>query len=341
MSISRRSPDPERCVGFTLIEMLVVIGITGVLIGLTLPAVQSVRESARRAQCTNNLRQLITACKSFASTREGFPPYAFSTGTRLDKHDLRFGPYSLQCAILPYLDQNDLYNSINFTLNSGSFDWLEKFHMTEATQVVGTFLCPSDPNSTRSSPFAPNSYRACTGLGEMTRVGNVYALVGDGTFSGIRVVNLAAIQDGLSGTLAFSEKPIGSGIEGAYDAFRDWVQTSKGNPLTADDWLNACSSLSASDLSDARLDSGGSWMIPGAIYTDFYASAPPNTRVPDCGNGAIVKGIGIFAARSYHPGGVNAAMSDGSVRWFTSGTDTRLWRKLGTKAGGEVVDERQ
>ena len=79
-------------------------------------------------------------------------------------------------------------------------------------------------------------------------------------------------------------------------------------------------------------------MIPGAIYTYFYTSAPPNSRVPDCGMSAINDGLGIYAARSYHPGGVNAAMADGSIRWFTSGTNVTMWRSLGTRAGQEIAE---
>ncbi len=334
----------ERSTGFALIELLVVIGIIGMLIGLLLPAVQAARESARRAQCMNNLKQLILATQSFASARGGFPP-TLSWGGPPVSRAVNAGPFSIQVAILPYVDRSDLYNSINFQLPSGSFFWLQRWHQTAATQVVGTFLCPSDPMATRSFPFAVDTYRACAGLGEARRVGNTVHVFYDGAFSGSddgrsKAVSLAQIRDGLSNTLAFSEKPVGSGPSAIYDPFRDWVphDALPAGEWNSDNWLNACSHLSRTDLAGAQLDGGGSWMIPGAVYTYFYASAPPNSRVPDCGMIGINNGLGIFAARSFHPGGVNAAMADGSVRWFTSGLDTRTWRSLGTRAGGEVIE---
>ena len=79
---------------------------------------------------------------------------------------------------------------------------------------------------------------------------------------------------------------------------------------------------------------GHTWLLGGGFYTHFYAAAPPNSAVPDCAAGTN-NGIGLFTARSYHPGGVNAAMADGSARWFTSTTDTRLWRSHGTRNRGD------
>jgi prepilin-type processing-associated H-X9-DG protein len=170
----------------------------------------------------------------------------------------------------------------------------------------------------------------------------VYVPINDGAFAAIddghaRVLRLSWFRDGLSNTLAFSEKPVGSGMTGSYDPFRDWVFRSWDDGLlTMDQWIDACSQIVPDDT---RLDAGGSWMIPGAIYSHFFASAPPGTRIPDCGSTNPNMGIGVFAARSYHPGGVNAAMADGSVRWFSSATHVKTWRSLGTRAGGEVVSQ--
>lgn len=148
---------------------------------------------------------------------------------------------------------------------------------------------------------------------------------------------LASFVDGLSNTLAFSEKPIGSVLGGVYNPRRGWVQYVEALPERADDWISACSHLRASEL-DPVLGAGASWMLHGAIYTHFYASAPPNTIIPDCGRRTDF-GLGLFSARSYHPGGVNAAMADGSVRWFASSTSVATWRSLGTKAGREIVSD--
>jgi prepilin-type N-terminal cleavage/methylation domain-containing protein/prepilin-type processing-associated H-X9-DG protein len=333
----QRSTDAR---GFTLIEMLVVLGILAILVGLLLPAVQAAREAARRARCANNLGQIIRATHIFEAAHGGFPPaFHWVRSKALDgSHD--GGVYSLQCLLLPHLEENSLYNSINFDLTASSPIYLEQFHQTWAVQAIGSYLCPSDPNLL-SAPFASNSYRGCLGRGEATRHGAVYQYKDDGAFWTPRqgACPLAEFRDGLSNTIAFSEKPVGSGKFGTYHPFRDWndLPWSGRDILTADDMLAACADLARRQPQAPQLDAGSSWMIPGGIYTYFYASAPPNTLVPDCGSRSPNAGHGIFAARSYHPGGVNAAMADGSVRWFASSVDTNLWRSLGTRAGGEPL----
>ena len=325
--------------GFTLIELLVAVAVIALLIGLLLPAIQSAREAARRAQCLNNLRQIVQATHSFESTWGGFPPSTFF-GRPFAPTDSTVGIFLAQCRLLPYLDQSPLYNAINFGLPSGSIEWLGRYQSTAATQVISVFLCPSDP-AARPALYAPNSYRACTGLGELRIVGGAIFAKNDGAFAPIddgsgRTLPLSEFRDGLSNTLAFSEKPIGSGAGAAPNPFRDWVNY-RGNKLllTADDWTNACSNLFGPP--EWRLDGGESWMIPGATSSSFFASASPNTSIPDCGATWLDNGWGIYAARSYHPGGVNAAMADGSARWFSSGVDIKTWRAIGTRAGGEVV----
>jgi prepilin-type processing-associated H-X9-DG protein len=120
---------------------------------------------------------------------------------------------------------------------------------------------------------------------------------------------------------------------------RDWVDVGllPGHPgISPDDWLARCSALDSAQPNDAHLDSGRCWLLGGARYSTFFTSATPNTLIPDCGN-AQMNGQGLFAARSYHPGGVNAAMADGSVHWFASTISLRVWRAIGTRAGAEVA----
>ncbi len=340
----------RRATAHSLIELLVVIGIIGILIGLTLPAMQSAREAARSTQCSNNLGQIMRAVHSFEADSGGFPQACLFNEDIRDPKREDWGYFSLQCTLLPYVEQRALYDSINFDLPATTPFEVEAFHKTVATRRIGVYLCPSDPYPI-SGAFATNSYRACTGLGETWRSPSWGALAAQsGAFSpsvirtGLHsVIRLAEISDGLSNTLAFSEKPIGSGPGRPHSPFRDWTLF-RGNELPpgADQWMLTCARL-APERSMPTLYStftaGGSWMVPGAIFTHFFASAPPNTRIPDCGTAGIDMGLGIFAARSYHPGGINAAMADGSVRRFTSGIDTNTWRALGTRAGGEVVSE--
>jgi prepilin-type N-terminal cleavage/methylation domain-containing protein/prepilin-type processing-associated H-X9-DG protein len=326
--------------GFTLIELLVVIGIIAILAALLLPAVQAAREAARRARCTQNLKQMIAAVHGFESFHGGFPSaftYTYFGPTRQD-----FSDTSTHVVLLPYLEQVALYNAINFNVPIGDFNGFRPDNQTAATTTLDVFLCPSDPHSA-ADPYGCVSYRINGGMGELRRgpVGSPpqpgFILIDTGAFSSTHgpVMPVSAIRDGLSNTLAFAEKKIGSG-SARYNPARDWIQVLPipSWALTADDWIEVCSHLPNAD--GGRTDSGRMWLFYGAIYTEFYASVPPNSIIPDCGSGG--GGYpGLFAARSHHPGGVNAAMADGSVRWFTSSINRATWRALGTRAGGEVV----
>jgi prepilin-type processing-associated H-X9-DG protein len=331
---------------FTVVEVLVVIGIIGVLAGLTLPAVQAAREAARRVHCENNLRQLALATNSFATARGGFPSQV--TYRELSPPpNLKLNHASLHCQLLLYLEQTQIFNTINFDLPTAFPPGaVQPENVTAAAHTISTFLCPSDP-LTRSLPYGCQSYRGNVGLGELlwldvNRNGIPGFVGGGGGAFGApgSILRLSAFRDGMSNTIAYAEKRTGSGA-GAYHPARDWianVYSSPGQNTTADDWVAMCSNLPSSAVLDARLDSGRNWLLYGSIYSTFYTSVPPNSHVPDCGNTSS-SGDGIFAARSYHGGGVNAAMADGSVRYFKSSIAVRVWRALGTRAGNEVIDQ--
>ncbi len=303
--------------GMTLIELLVVIGIIALLVGLLLPAVQTAREAAHRIRCANNLKQLGLATHVYEATWGSFP-MLLTPGTLM----------STQSVLLPYLELMPLYNAINFDIRTGRLSALPRGNATAARQAVDVFLCPSDPVPV-NSPYAINTYRVNAGVCRLCDD------AGPGAFGSLHTTRAADFHDGLSNTLAFSEKPVGSGEGGVYSPFRDWFRTPSPSPFTADAWVATCA-LRRPDLASVYLDAGGSWMIFGAKYTWFFTLLGPNSRIPDCGEIGVDNGIGVFAARSYHPGGVNAALADGSVRWFTSGIAPMTWRGLGTRAGGEI-----
>ncbi len=314
--------------GSTLIELLVVVAIVGLLVALLLPAVQAAREAARRAQCASNLRQIGLALHSYEGSFGGFPPSALFMDVPFSGK--RVAALSPQAMLLAHLEQGSLFNAINTSLPGVVLADISPGNATAARQSVAVFLCPSDPYI-RAEPYGAVSYRAntgaCVGCDEERR----------GAFEGLRGNGaISSFLDGLSNTLAFSEKPIGS--RGGYSPFRDWLDvTGTVFPRTADGWIDACSRARETDQMPARFDAGRTWLLPGALYTHFFTSVPPNRAIGDCGSWSVNIGIGVFAARSYHPGGVNAAMGDGSVRWFTSAVDTSVWRALGTRDGGEIV----
>jgi prepilin-type N-terminal cleavage/methylation domain-containing protein len=333
-------PRPrEARLGLTLIELMVVIGIIAILVGLLLPAVQSAREAARRAFCGNNLRQLILGTHAFATDRGGFPSEITFRGFDLGQGGSDYGFYgSAHCQILPFLERSLTYGALNFNAPFSYYDPFSVPNSTVASVAIATFACPSDGLAS-SSPFACQSYRINRGLGEFqpTTWHGQPAIVSveTGAFGRIgELLPLSAFTDGLSNTIAFAEKKIGSG-PGSFNPSRDYITVDSNGILTADEWLATCSNLDSP--AGAATNAGRCWLLPGAYFSAFFVSASPNSRVPDCG-GPTSNGIGIFAARSYHPGGVQVALADGAVKFVGSSIDLATWRALGTRASGEVVD---
>jgi prepilin-type N-terminal cleavage/methylation domain-containing protein/prepilin-type processing-associated H-X9-DG protein len=332
--------------GFTLIELLVVIAIISILLGLLLPAVQAARGAAARARCMNNLRQLGLAMHAFEGAKGGFPPYGIGASDYVGNRYV--DNLSGHALLLPYLEERSIYNEINMTVSDGGHfrdihawglpDPTDGHHPRNTVSVenqtvlnrnVGVFLCPSDPLSGPQSPGS-TSYRSSKGVCIHSDCPRGSA----GVFAYARNLPLAELRDGLSNTLAFSEKPIGS-LTGTYSPRRDLIIVLDNPPyFKMDDYLSVCSRQPFP--TNPEMDLGHAWLLGGAIYTNFFTAAPPNSPIPDCGIRHF-EGTGLFTARSYHPGGVNALMADGSGRWVTSSIAPQVWRGMGTRAAGELA----
>jgi prepilin-type N-terminal cleavage/methylation domain-containing protein/prepilin-type processing-associated H-X9-DG protein len=338
---------PARCAGFTLVELLVVIAIIAILIGLLLPAVQKVREAAARAQCSNNLKQIALACHSYHDVKKTFP-----YGRRYDIWD----SFTWTQHVLPFIDQADIYKGYLTSLEMSPFS--EGYPgpngpigdnaqlRTSRTSIIPPFYCPSDPAGiqgnemgTTEYSFIRGNYRGCVGSGDMyggptdssggpwgVGVFGVRHGQSDDPLAHVRTsgVRLADIKDGPSSTLMFSEGLVCSVTPGWGGPIGEIIYGNMGGALFSasvapnssveDRPIGPCPQDQGDHAYKAPCESlgGNAWWTPSAA--------------------------GAYAgARSNHSGGVNAAMADGSVHFFSNEIDLSVWRAMGSRAGGETV----
>jgi prepilin-type N-terminal cleavage/methylation domain-containing protein/prepilin-type processing-associated H-X9-DG protein len=307
--------------GFTLIELLVVIAIIGILVGLLLPAVQKVREAANRIKCANNLKQLGLACHNY-HTANNVLPY----GTKMWTAD----PWSMwedawqnqgtwYQPIGPYLEQDAWYRQINQTQS-----WSQPVNDAARRGYIPTYSCPSSG-----------------------QVQNMWLTNNWARWRGNYAANWGNTNIGQAdvGTTKFGGAPFGPKVGKGFHTITDGLSNT----------------LLMAEIITTSQDDGGTWYGPfgeitighGAGFTTF---GTPNTSVPDaaaqtCPPTSALNGLPgctflgsdymsqTFASRSKHTGGVNAALCDGSVRFFNNNISITVWQAYGTAAGGEVVSE--
>ncbi|APW63950.1 DUF1559 domain-containing protein [Paludisphaera borealis] len=309
----------RRRAGFTLIELLVVIAIIAVLIALLLPAVQSAREAARRIQCTNNLKQIGLACHNYHESRGALP----GADMVFNKTEL-----SALSMLLPMMEQTNAYNSINF-----DFGYNDPNNTTAMFTVVSGFVCPSDQSDPLPALGGQTNYMADMGSGIVWQEsigGNAGLPVPNGIFHGNSATRFAAITDGLSNTGMFAERVMADGNTAQVSPVSD-VFFSPLAPTTVDQAYQMCQAVDITNLQNQfPLFMGAPWLCGQHIFQHI---SPPNGR--SCGFFVALRAT--MPPSSFHPGGVNLLLADGSVRFVKNTIDLATWRALGTMGGGEVI----
>jgi prepilin-type N-terminal cleavage/methylation domain-containing protein/prepilin-type processing-associated H-X9-DG protein len=291
----------QSCRGFTLVELLVVIAIIGILIALLLPAVQAARESARRSQCTNNLKQLGLGLQNYHDVNKGFPPARTNAVAGVNE---RFGWIVV---ILPYIEQASLFEKYDFTVLYNHVNNLP------AAQVrLPTLICPSAP------AFRTDDGASSTAVTDYSTVARPFTLPDpnlqtsvpfDPTWPGVLGNNLsrdiAKILDGTSNTLLIVEE---AGRPHLYQMGRLINLTGAGQGA----WAHDSQLQNINGFDPVLLVNSGTCVINCTNNDEVYA---------------------------FHPGGAQVAMVDGSVRFLKNTLNYTMYFTLVTRQGGEMIPQ--
>ncbi len=313
----------QRKSGFTLVELLVVIAIIGILISMLLPAVQAAREAARRIQCSNNIKQVALAMHGYHTTHGRLPVGAYGCC---------WGTWMV--AVLPYLEHQTLFDMYNPNEKYGdsTYRYCGSENLPVTTKWISSCLCPSDgaDRSTCPSWIDVTSHNYAVNYGNTGFVhvetgfySDAVSTLGDVTFHGAPfsqrggpdieplAARFADIRDRLSNTLMLAE-----------------VVQGRGDDLRGFTWWGSAAGFTT-------------YLPPNSSQGDvmYHSSVCIPEGNPPCTAGGTAEQPLTMASRSKHPGGVNAALCDGSVRFVSDNVALDTWRELSTTCGGEVIRE--
>jgi prepilin-type N-terminal cleavage/methylation domain-containing protein/prepilin-type processing-associated H-X9-DG protein len=326
----------------SLIELVVAIAILGVLSALALSAVQQARSVARRIQCVNNLKQIGIALAHYEAEHHVFPPIDLISNYIGPNNYVSSNFYSPFVRMLPMLDQAVLHHAVNF-LDSPIDPPAFPANLTVLRVSLGVALCPEDAGNGPAALGHAN-YRFNLGPTHRFSPGDMFPGSWDGPFTTHRVYRASDFRDGLSNTVAASERLQGDWLRDRHRPGGDYLLTDVGigSIPDADAALAACRGYGGPITYESR--GGESWFFSGLHFTLYNHVATPNDpascsmdRVVDDLNHRVMHD-GSFPATSRHPGGVHCLTFDGSVRFVKDAISLQVWRALSTRQGGEVVD---
>ncbi|WP_315851786.1 DUF1559 domain-containing protein [Gimesia chilikensis] len=312
--------------GFTLIELLVVIAIIAILIALLLPAVQQAREAARRSTCKNNLKQLGLAMHNYHDTHRTFPPGAvwYGIGSAPENgRDANWGT-TWVVQVLPFMDQANLYNNYNMSLNARSANASTTNSVLQAK--IPSLICPSQPGVDRSNltqdfnGFSKITYAASVGAGSTMTRSDYTNPNRRGFFSAVAQngAKIRDVTDGSSNSIMLSEIV---------------VSISTGDDKGAWGWCTGA-------LFSGRNNNG--ILTPNAKVYDATPYSSNNTSDNNFNRRNNPDRTGTLsgqAARSFHVGGVHATMGDGAVRFLSENIDQNTYLNLLSISDGNVIGE--
>ncbi len=319
--------------GFTLIELLVVIAIIAILVALLLPAVQQVREAARKSQCQDHQHNIAIALHGYEGSFRMLPKAHY----KIQDNPNGWHGHGWVVSVLPYLEQKPLFDmwNFNYTFDAGQ--------NTQARRTrLNIMRCPSDTDFPGSEPGT--NYVGSAGSTVTLWMEDV-SNGGNGWFNRHREVAFQDVTDGTSNVVLLGEILTGDNSQ-SITSDTDIVRIGSLASF-ADNKFPTQSELETAGIScdgadpqeePSRSRCGSDWSAPYPYQTVFNTAAPPNWRHRTCAMGttfgACADRSGIYPARSRHPGGVVATMGDAKVRFVSENVDTTVWQRAGARNDG-------